>query len=129
MRLKKITGQEVPNYELQYRVRMSKVKKGIYGALRGSFLTDETSFKNWRIILFVVALLLIMISSSHSVYKKSIKISELNKKKRSLTAEYVDTKTTLMQMQMESSVREQAEKIGLVPSEDPPKKIKVIVKK
>jgi hypothetical protein len=34
-----------------------------------------------------------------------------------------------MQMQMESSVREQVEKIGLVPSEDPPKKIKVIVKK
>ena len=44
-----------------------------------------------------------------------------------LTAEYIDTKTTLMQMQMESSVREQAEKIGLIPSEDPPKKIKVIV--
>lgn len=107
---------------------MSKVKKGIYGALRGGFLTDEKSFKNWLIILFVVALLLIMISSSHSVYKKSIKISELNKKKRSLTEEYVDTKTTLMQMQMESSVREQAEKIGLIPSEDPPTKIKVIAK-
>lgn len=106
---------------------MSKLKKGIYDALRGSFLTDEQSVKNWRIILFVVALLLIMISSSHSADKKVIKISELNKKKRSLTAEFIDTKTTLMQMKMESSIREKAIKRGLVPSEDPPKKIRVIV--
>ena len=63
---------------------MSKVKKGIYGFLRGSFLTDESAFKNWKIIIFVVLLLLIMISSSHNADKKLIKISELNKLKREL---------------------------------------------
>ena len=107
---------------------MSKVKKGVYDFLRGSFLTDESAFKNWRIILFVVVLLLIMISSSHSADKKVIKISELNKRKRSLNAEYIDTKTTLMQVKMESSIREKAMERGLLPSQDPPKKIKVLVK-
>lgn len=107
---------------------MTKVKKGIYDFLRGSFLTDESAFKNWRIIIFVVALLLIMISSGHSAEKKVFKISELNKRKRELRAEYVDTGTILMRMKMESNIREKAKARGLQPSESPPKKIKVIIK-
>ena len=45
---------------------MSKVKKSIYDVLKGGFLIDESSFKNWRMMFFIVALLLIMISSAHS---------------------------------------------------------------
>jgi len=107
---------------------MSKVKKGIYGFLRGSFLTDESAQKNWTIIAFVVVLLLVMINSAHRADKKVIAIAELNKKKRELRAEYVDTGTILMRMKMESSIREQAKKRGLMPSKNPPKKIKVIQK-
>lgn len=107
---------------------MAKIKKGIYGFFRGSFLTDESAFKNWRIIIFVVTLMLIMIYSSHSAEKKVFEISELNKKKRELRAEYVDTGTILMRMKMESSIREKAKKRGLKPSENPPKKIKVTYK-
>jgi hypothetical protein len=107
---------------------MSKVKKAVYDFLRGSFLTDESAFNNWRIIIFVVALLLIMISSAHNADKKAIKISELNKRKRELRAEYVDTGTILMRMKMESSIREKAKERGLIPSKTPPKKIKVTYK-
>ena len=107
---------------------MSKVKKGIYDFLRGSFLTDDSAFQNWRILIFVVALLLIIISSGHSADKKVIKISELNKRARELRAEYVDTGTILMRMKMESSIREKAKARGLMPSETPPKKIKVTYK-
>lgn len=107
---------------------MSKVKKKVYDLLRGSFLTDETAFKNWRIIIFVVALLLIMISSAHNADKKVIKISELNKKKRELRAAYVDTGTILMRMKMESTIREKAKARGLQPSKTPPQKIKVTYK-
>ncbi|MCL7753665.1 FtsL-like putative cell division protein [Polaribacter sp. Z022] len=107
---------------------MSKVKKGVYGFLRGSFLTDESAFKNWRIIFFVVGLLLIMITSAHNADKKVIRISELNKKKRELRAEYVDTGTILMRMKMESNIREKAKKRGLKPLQSPPKKIKVTIK-
>ena len=107
---------------------MSKVKKGIYDFLRGSFLTDDSAFQNWRILIFVVALLLIIISSGHSADKKVIKIAELNKRARELRAEYVDTGTILMRMKMESSIREKAKARGLKPSETPPKKIKVTYK-
>jgi hypothetical protein len=107
---------------------MAKVKKGIYDLLRGGFLTDESAFNTWRIIIFVVALLLIMISSGHSAEKKVFKVSELNKSKRELRAEYVDTGTILMRMKMESSIREKLKARGLKPPKSPPKKIKVIIK-
>lgn len=107
---------------------MSKVKKGVYDFLRGSFLTDEFAFKNWKIILFVVALLLIMISSGHSAEKKVYKISELNKKKRELRAKSLDIETMLTRMEMESSIREAVKSRGLKPSKTPPKKIKVTYK-
>lgn len=108
---------------------MTILKKGFYGFLRGSFLTDESAVKNWQIMLFVVLLLLIMISSAHSAEAKVYKIGELNKKKRELNAIYIDTKTTLMQMQMESSIKERAKEFGLQSPVNPPQKIKVIVKK
>ena len=108
---------------------MNKVKKNVYGLLRGSFLTDASAFKNWRIIIFVVALLLFMISSAHNADGKVIKIAELNKKKRELRAEYVDTGTMLMRIKMESNIRQKVKLRGILPSKESPKKIKVIRKK
>ena len=105
---------------------MLKVKKSLYELLKGGFLIDESSFKNWRMMFFIVALLLIMISSAHSTDKKVIEISKLNKQKRELRAEYIDTQTTLMRMKMESNIRQKAAERGLKPSEIPPKRIKII---
>ena len=105
---------------------MLKVKKSLYELLKGGFLIDESSFKNWRMMFFIVALLLIMISSAHSTDKKVIEISKLNKQKREFRAEYIDTQTTLMRMKMESNIRQRAKMMGLQPSKTPPKRIKVI---
>ena len=107
---------------------MSKVKKGLYGFLRGSFLTDEAAFKNWRIIIFIVGLLLIMISSGHQADKTAILIANLNKEKRELREEYVDISSRLERMEMESSVRKRVKSLGIEPSTAPPKKIKVTYK-
>ena len=104
---------------------MSKVKKSVYDVLKGRFLTDESAFKNWRMIIFIVALLLIMISNAHNADKKVLKITELNKLKRELRAEYIDTQTTLMRMKMESNIRDKAKKMGLEPAQTPPIRIKV----
>lgn len=105
------------------------MKKNIYDILRGSFLTEASSLKNWRIIFFVVGLLLFMISSAHRADGKVIKIAELNKKKRELRAEYVDTGTILMRMKMESNIREKVKVRGILPSKTSPQKIKIIRKK
>ncbi|CAM1334044.1 FtsL-like putative cell division protein [Tenacibaculum aestuariivivum] len=108
---------------------MTKVKGGIYDVLRGRFLTDEGSFNNWRIFIFVVTLLLIMISSSHSLDAKVVKIAKLNKLKRELKAEDFDTSTALTKMRLESSIREKVKHRNLFPANKPPQKIKVTTKK
>ncbi|SEB66396.1 hypothetical protein SAMN04489761_1371 [Tenacibaculum sp. MAR_2009_124] len=107
---------------------MIKVKKNIYDVLRGGFLTDDSSLKNWKMLFFVVALLLVMISVAHSADAKVVKVAELNKEKRRLRAEYVDTSTILMRMKLESSIREKVRDKGLKPAQKPPKKIKVTIK-
>ncbi len=107
---------------------MTKVKRNIYDVLRGSFLTDASALKNWRIIIFVVFLLLFMITSGHKADGKVIKIAELNKKKRELRAEYVDTGTILMRMKMESNIRQKLKPRGILPSKTSPQKIKIIRK-
>lgn len=107
---------------------MAVKTKDVYGLLRGSFLTDDTSLKNWRIILFVVLLLLMMIWSAHSVQEKAVKVAELKKEKKELRAEHIDTSTILMRMRLESSVRSKVNKMGLAPAKTPPQKIKVTQK-
>mgnify|MGYP001791273457 CR=1 FL=1 len=107
---------------------MGRNTGGIYDLLRGSFLTDESAFKKWRVIFFVVSLLLIMIWSAHSADEKVVKISNLNKVKRELRAEYVDISTILMRMKLESSIRKKVRPSGLLPAKEPPQKIKVLIK-
>ncbi len=108
---------------------MPKVRKNIYDVLRGSFLTDESAFKNWRIIIFIVLLLLMMISGAHDADKKVVKISELHKKRIALREAYIASETLLMQMKMESNIRQKAKEIRLFPTHTPPTKIIVISQK
>ena len=84
---------------------MGKVKQNIYNVLKGRFLVSEDAFKNWRIIIYVVILLLFMISRSHSTDKKVLKIAQLNSEIRELKAEFIDTRTKVMRLELESAVQ------------------------
>jgi hypothetical protein len=108
---------------------MSKIKENIYDILKGDFLVNEDSFKNWRFILFIVFLMLLMIASSHSIDKKVMEISELNKEIKELRAEFVDTRSISMKMRLESTIRNKVADLDLYPSENPPQVIKVVSKK
>lgn len=108
---------------------MNQVKKNVYDILRGSFLTDDSAFKNWRIIIFIVALLLITISSAHRADEKVVRISDLKELKRELYAESLDTNTILTRMKMESNIRKKVKDIGLAAAKNPPQKIKVTINK
>ena len=107
---------------------MSKFKQNIYDVLKGKVLVSEDAFKNWRIIIFVVVLLLFMISRSHSTDEKVLKIAKLNKEILELKAEFVDTRTKVMRLELESAVQKKVAERGLLPSQNPPKKIKVVKK-
>jgi len=101
------------------------VKKSINSILRGKFLISEDSFKNWRLILFLSLLAIVMIASSHSADRKVHKIAKLNEEVKELRSAFVEGRSKLMKLKMESSIIRKLANKGLSPSEIPPKKIKV----
>ena len=107
---------------------MSKIKKNIYDVLKGNFLIRENSFKNWRFILFIVVLMLLMIASAHSSDKKVMEIVALNKEIKELRSEFVDTRSISMKLKLESTVRKKVLEFGLLPSDTPPQVIQVTSK-
>lgn len=102
---------------------MAKVKQTIYDVLKGKFLVDEDAPKNWRMLIFLAALALIMIGSSHSIDKKVQKIADLNKEMRELRNAFVATRSNLMKVKMESAIIEKMQDKGLYIPENPPQKI------
>jgi hypothetical protein len=108
---------------------MSAIKSNIFNLLKGDFLVNKDSFKNWRFILFVVALLLLMIASAHSSDKKVMEIAKLTNEIKELRAEFLDKRSISMGMRLESTVRKKVIDLGIKPSEQPPQVIKVISKK
>ncbi|MCB4808077.1 S-adenosyl-methyltransferase [Tamlana sp. 62-3] len=101
------------------------MKKSIYNILKGTFLVSDDAFKNWRFILFVSFLAIVMIASSHSADKKVYEIAKMKEQVKELRSEFVDGRSRLMKIKMESSVVEIMNKKGLEVSVIPPKKIKV----
>lgn len=104
------------------------MKKNIYSVLRGTFLISDDSFKNWRLILFLSTLAVIMIASSHSADRKVYEIANLKEEVKELRSAFVEGRKTLMELKKESSIRRKLFDKGLAPSEAPPKKIKVTSK-
>lgn len=101
------------------------MKKGIYSILKGKFLISDDSFKNWRMILFISFLALIMIASSHSADQKVHEIARLNNEVKELRSLMVEGRKTLMGLKMQSSVVDKVSEKGIQTSLIPPKKIKV----
>jgi len=101
------------------------VKNNIYDILKGTFLVSDDSFKNWRMILFISALAIVMIASSHSADKKVYEISRLNNEVKEMRSAFVDGRSKLQRLKMESTVLEKMKEKGLVTSTTPAKKIKV----
>lgn len=102
------------------------MKEGFYNIIKGKFLVSDDALKNWRFIIFLSILALIMIGSSHSADKKVHRISKLNAQVKELKSEYVDVRMLLMQARMESKIIAAMENRGLHPSTTPPKRIRII---
>jgi hypothetical protein len=102
------------------------MKKNIYSILRGKFLISDDSFKNWRIIIFISALAIVMIASSHSADKKVHEIARLTNEVKELRSAFVDGRSKLMRLKMESTITNKVAEKGLQISEIPPTKIRVV---
>ena len=98
--------------------------KNLKSFLNIDFLVKDNSSKNWKMILFISMLAVIMISSGHSADKKIFKISSLNTSIKSLKSDFI-VKQELLILKKESSVSQKLLSRGIVPASIPP--IKIIV--
>ena len=94
--------------------------------LRMDFLVNDYDFKNWRVILFLSLLSLIMIASGHSADRKIFQIAQLSDDLKMLKSEFVEQRTALMNLKMETKVMKELGPLGIGPAKTPP--IKIIVK-
>lgn len=102
------------------------MKGGLINILKAKFLVNEDAAKNWKFISVLILLAIIMIHNIHRYEKKVFRIAELNKEVKELRSEFVDRRSELMKLKMESTVTQKMEARGVKPSSTPPVKIKVI---
>jgi hypothetical protein len=102
------------------------MKQGLYSILKARFLLDEDAIKNWRFIVFIIGLAIVMIANTQSYEQKVFRIAELTTEVKELRSEFVDRRSELMKLKMESTVAKQMEARQIVPSTVPPTKIKVV---
>jgi len=100
-------------------------KKKFYNILKGTFLVSDDSFKNWRMIIFLSLLAIVMIASSHSADRKVHEIARLGEEVKEYRSAFIDGRSILMELKMESTIRQKLERKEVFPSMEPPKKIKV----
>ena len=101
------------------------MKKGVLDILKGKFLVSGDAPKNWLFIIYASSLATIMIASSHSADRKVHQVAALNEEVRELRSEFVDMRSDVQQLKLESTVMSIVEEKGLAPSEIPPRKIMV----
>ena len=104
------------------------MKKSFYNIVKGRFLVSDDTFKNWRFVVFLSILALVMIGSSHTADKKVHRITRLSNEAKELKSEYLDVRKQLTQAKMESKLTAVMSKTGLQTSTIPPQKI-IITKK
>ncbi|MFV8353154.1 FtsL-like putative cell division protein [Flavobacterium sp. XS2P14] len=101
------------------------MKNGVYSLLKARFLVDDNAIKNWRFIVFIIMLAIIMIANTQRFEQKSIEIVELSNQVKELRSEFVDKRSELMKLKMESTVSQKMIEKEIFPSTVPPVKIKV----
>lgn len=101
------------------------MKGGIINLLKARFLVNEDATKNWRFILFIVVLAIIMIANTQRFEQKIFKIADLTDEVKELRSKFVDRRSELMKLKMESTISKKMEVRNILPTPVPPQKIKV----
>jgi hypothetical protein len=101
------------------------MKKGVYSILKARFLVNEDATRNWRFIVFLFLLALLMIANTHRFEQKVFRITKMTNEVKELRSEFVDKRSELMKLKMESTISEKMKERLIFPSPVPPQKIKV----
>ena len=104
------------------------MEHNVYSILKARFLINEdaNAAKNWRFIVFLILLAIIMIGNTQNFEQKVFKIIELNNDVNELRSEFVDRRSELMKLKMESTIADEMITRNILPAAVPPTKIKVL---
>tara|TARA_B100001057_G_scaffold457273_1_gene505432 strand:+ start:288 stop:599 length:312 start_codon:yes stop_codon:yes gene_type:complete len=100
------------------------MKRFLY-LLKMEFLINDEAFRNWRMIIYLSILALTMIASGHRADRKIFKIAQLNDKLKMLKSEFIEQRTGLMNLKMETKITKELQPMGIGPAKTPP--IKIII--
>lgn len=100
-----------------------KKESSLYSLLKAKFLIDNDAINTWKFIFFVFMLAMLMIAFNHSYDEKNYRITELTNEVKELRSKFVDTRSELMRLKMESNISKKMEVRNIYPSSIPPKKI------
>lgn len=87
--------------------------------IKGDTLLNEEAFKRWKLILFILGLLLLMIYSGHQVDNKVMKIAKLKKQENEYRAHYIALRSKSMKLKMETTIIDKLKDTGLHPADKP----------
>jgi len=99
------------------------MKDKIYSILKGKLLLSDDAAKNWGMLLFLSVLAMIMIASSHNAESKIHQIAFKNTEVKEFRTRFVDGRSRLMQLKMESQIQKKLNTKGVKASTEPPFKI------
>ena len=102
------------------------MKSGVFDILKARFLINDDAFKNWRFIVFLILLAIIMIANTQRYEQKVFEIAKLTNETKELRSEFIDRRSELMKLKLESNVTNEMEKKEIYPSTVPPVKIEVV---
>lgn len=99
--------------------------KGLLASiLRGSFLGHPYVVRNLPFVAYLSALGVLAIFWAHRAEQQSRTISKLTAELSEVKSEYLEAKSNLMRLGTESSVRQRAQSLGLIPPKKAPDQIK-----
>ena len=77
---------------------------GILNLLKARFLVNEDATKNWGFILYIIFLAILLIANTNQYEQKVFLIADLTNEVKELRSEFVDKRSQLMKLKMESTV-------------------------
>ncbi|MBB4800065.1 hypothetical protein HNP37_000104 [Flavobacterium nitrogenifigens] len=101
------------------------MKSGVFSILKARFLIHEDAVKNWRFIVFIIILAILMIANTQRYEQKVFEIAKLSNETKELRSEFVDRRSELMKLKMESTISDKMLEKQIFPSTVPPVKIEV----
>lgn len=97
----------------------------MYSLLKAKYLVDEGAAGNWRFIVFLILVSMVMIANSHNYEQKIYRKGQLEDEIKLLRTEFVGKRSELMKLKMESTVSQKMEAREIYPATLPPKKIEI----